>query len=99
MLSKRLSAIVVTAFLIAATALSAQAITEVRCIGGGGTTYKTHNYGLFWLKSHMYAEYYHDVDRVYDGVVYGTEGHDSIDCGTSDYYSYCPPGTVVGEAP
>ena len=96
---QKLTALAAAVILAAMSAVSVSAITEVRCIGGGGTKTQTHKFGLFWLKSHEYTEMYHDVDRVYDGYVYGTSGHEGSGCSTEDYYSYCEPGTVVGEAP
>ena len=96
-ISQKITAGIVVVCMAALATISAGAVSDVRCIGGGGTNYETHNYGLFWAKSHSYEEYYHDVDRVYNNVVYGTSGHDASDCSTEDFYSYCAPGTVVGQ--
>lgn len=80
----------------ALAAVSTFAVSEVRCTGGGGSRPATHKYGIFGYKSHEYTEYYHDVDRVYNNVIYGTDGHDDYDCDETDFMNYCEPGTVVG---
>lgn len=95
--SKRIFVVIVAVCMTTLATISTNAVSDVHCIGGGGTNNETHKYGLLWLKSHDYKEYYHDVDRVFNNVVYGTSGHNASDCSTEDFYSYCPPGTVVGQ--
>ena len=96
-ISQKMTAGILVICMTALAAISVGAVSDVKCIGGGGTNYETHKYGFLWLKSHDYAEFYHDVDRVYDSIIYGTSGHDASDCKEEDFYDYCAPGTVVGQ--
>lgn len=95
--SKRIFVVIVAVCMTTLAAISTNAVSDVHCIGGGGTNNEIHRYGLLWSKSHDYIEYYHDVDRVYNNVVYGNLGHKDTGCSENDFYSYCPPGTVVGQ--
>lgn len=85
--------------LLMITSISIFAVSEVRCVGGGASNVDaTHRFGLFWFYSHSYTYSYHDVDRVYSGVVYKVYGHYQVtNCGENDFSDpVCPVGTIVG---
>lgn len=96
---KRVIATLCVLCFIVISSISVFAASPVYCTGGGGTYTRTHSYGILWLNSHNYSSYEHNVDRVFNGVVYGVSGHNSYSCGESDWYDYCAPGTIVGYAP